>query len=330
MSNLAKGIICSLISALMLAAMGLCFKLIDTNISSYEKLLSRGIGLIIVAYFLVSKAKKKDSNISFLGRKQNSLILLARSAAGGIAMLAYIYTVNYVSLADADMMIKLNSVFLIILCAIFLNEKFTITQGVIVGISLLAVTLIIKPSFNNPNLLAYIIGLTGTLLVSIAYMSIRYLTTKENGEHPATIMFHLAVFIIISMVIPTIYNFKGFSGNGIHYIWLALSSIFSAIGQFALTYSFKFAPAKEISIYSYTSLVWNFVFGFIFFAAVPDLWAIIGYTVIITASIYLFFHNKIRDTKQRQLHSSSATIAGTTPVFRPNSLDYKRTTIDKD
>ncbi|RIY31344.1 DMT family transporter [Psittacicella gerlachiana] len=328
MSNLTKGILCSLLSAFALALMGLFFKLIGDNISSYEKLLSRGLGLFIVAWFLVIQAKKKNPEVKLLGHKQNAILLLMRSAAGGTAMLLYIYTLNYISLADADMLLKLNSVLLLILCAVFLKEKVTFTQGIIVVVSLLAALLIIKPSFNNPNFFAYAIGLVGTLLVSIAYMSIRYLTTKETGEHPATIMFHLACFIIITMIYPTIKNFNGFSGSGIFYLWLILSSICSAIGQFALTYSFKFAPAKEISVYSYTSLIWNFVLGFIFFMTIPDFLSIIGYVVIVASGIYLYFYNKARDkSKPNTKHGISpsvASIASTTPVIKPDSLNFNK------
>lgn len=328
MSNLSKGILCSLLSAFALALMSLFFKLIGNNISSYEKLLSRGVGLFIVAWFLVHQAKKKNPDVKLLGHKNNAVVLILRSAAGGIAMLCNIYALNYVSLADADMMLKLNSVLLLILCAIFLKEKVTVTQIIIVVISLIAVVLIIKPSFDNPNILAYIIGLTGTLLVSIAYMCIRYLTTKEKGEHPATIMFHLSCFIIITMIYPTIKNFQGFEGAGLFYLWLILSSICSAVGQFALTYSFKYAPAKEISVYSYTSLIWNFVLGYIIFMSLPDFISVIGYVIIIGSGIYLYFYNKHQDKISgiskltHGVSSSAATIASTTPVIKPQSLDF--------
>ncbi|RIY31057.1 hypothetical protein CKF54_07925 [Psittacicella hinzii] len=326
MSNLTKGILCALLSALSLALMSFLFKLLNNEISSYEKLLSRGIGLAIVAWFLVKQAQKKNPKVTFLGQRKNALVLTLRSAAGGIAMLFNIYTLNYISLADADMLLKLNSVLLLILCAIFLKEKVTIVQMIIVAVSLFGVLLIIKPSFDNPNFFAYAVGLLGTLLVSIAYMCIRYLTTKEDGEHPATIMFHLACFIILTMTYPTIKHFNGFQGNGYLYLILALSSLFSAIGQFALTYSFKFAPAKEISIYSYTSLIWNFILGYFVFATIPDLYSVIGYIIIVGAGIYLFIYNRQHDrTIGRKIHgvsSSTASIASTTPIMKPKSLDF--------
>ncbi|MFC6277057.1 DMT family transporter [Psittacicella hinzii] len=322
MTNLSIGVLCSLISALALALMGLCFKLINTNISSYEKLLSRGIGLFIVAYFLVKRAQKKNHEVKLLGHRNNALVLILRSFAGGLAMLLYIYSVNIISLADADMMVKLNSVILLILCAIFLKEKVTLIQALVVVVSLIGVALIIKPTFSNPDIWAYIAGLAGTFLVSIAYMCIRYLTTKQNGEHPATIMFHLSCFIIVCMIYPTITNWQGFTGNEFNYLLLVLSSIFSAIGQFALTYSFKYAPAKEISIYSYTSLIWNFIFGFIIFTTFPDWLAVIGYCIIVGASIYLFIYNKNRQSPKEKFSSSTATVAATTPVFKPESLNF--------
>lgn len=299
MTNLQKGILLTITSAIFLATMGLFFKLINTDINSYEKLLARGIGLLIVATILVRNARVKAatsggdvSKISYLGHKANQPLLIMRSFFGGAAMLVMIYTLNTLSLADSDMLIKLNMVFLIILSALFLKEKATWVHYLVVAICIPGLALIIKPGFDNPNTHVYYIGLLGTLMVSIAYLCIRYLTTRENGEHPATIMLHLSLVIIITMLVPAYTHHEGFAGKGLQYFYLFLASCCSAAGQIALTFSFKFAPAKEVSVYNYCSLIFNAIIGFMIFGTIPDIYSVLGYGIIVGCGIFLYFYNR--------------------------------------
>lgn len=311
MTNLQKGILLTITSAIMLATMGLFFKLINTDINSYEKLLARGLGLVIVATILVKQARAKarqralaDASlkpdqveaavaaISYFGHKKNQPLLLMRSLFGGAAMLVMIYTLNTLSLADSDMLVKLNMVFLIILSALFLKEKATWVHYLVVAICIPGLALIIKPGFDNPHTHVYYIGLGGTLMVSIAYLCIRYLTTKQQGEHPATIMLHLSLVIIATMAVPAYLHHDGFSGKGLQYFYLFLASLCSAFGQIALTFSFKFAPAKEVSVYNYCSLIFNALIGFIIFGTIPDIFSVLGYSIIVGCGVFLYFYNR--------------------------------------
>ncbi|RIY33649.1 hypothetical protein CJP74_01280 [Psittacicella melopsittaci] len=230
----------------------------------------------------------------YFGALSNWKMLLVRGLTGTTAMFTYIYTCNTLSLADADMMVKLCSVFLIIISAFFLHEKTSITQFTVVIVSLLGAIFIIKPNFNNPNLLSYLIGLGGTLALALTYISVRKLTTTNNGEHPLTIECCLALTIVITTILPTLYYFQGFSGQGKYYFLLVLAALLSVIGQYTFTFAFKYAPSVEISVYGYSSLLWNCLFGFVFFATIPDVYSVIGYLAIVASGIYLFFYNKRR------------------------------------
>ncbi|RIY37151.1 hypothetical protein CKF58_05205 [Psittacicella hinzii] len=245
----------------------------------------------------------------YYGSWHNTKWLFIRSITGAIAMLTYIYTCNALSLADADMMTKLTSVFLIIICSIFLKERTSITQFGVVVVSLFGAMLIIKPSFNNPHIGAYFIGLIGTLSSAITYIAVRRLTTQKNGEHPLTVECHLATLIVLICLWPALYYFQGFAGQLKYYIYLIIASLLSVAGQYTFTFALKYAPAVEISVYSYSSLLWNCIYGFIFFATIPDSLSQIGYFLIVVSGITLFFYNKRRlkilSNIRRMLHENS-------------------------
>ena len=71
-------------------------------------------------------------------------------------------------------------------------------------------------------------------------------------------------------------------------IFLLGAGLSAAVGQIGITLAYSFAPAKDISIFTYASIIFTAIFGFILFGESPDMLATVGYVVIISASYYMF------------------------------------------
>ena len=65
----------------------------------------------------------------------------------------------------------------------------------------------------------------------------------------------------------------------------------AAVGQFGITAAYKYAPAREISIYDYTLVIFAAIWSFIFFGELPDWISIIGYVLIFGMSALMFLYN---------------------------------------
>ena len=65
----------------------------------------------------------------------------------------------------------------------------------------------------------------------------------------------------------------------------------AAGGQFTITAAYCYAPAKEISVYDYSQIIFATSLGFLFFREVPDRWSFIGYGIIIAAAVGMFWYN---------------------------------------
>ena len=74
-----------------------------------------------------------------------------------------------------------------------------------------------------------------------------------------------------------------------------MAGVVASVAQFALTAAYKYAPAKEISIYNYSQIIFTALIGFLLFNQVPDIWSIIGYIIVLGASFYMFLYNKKLD-----------------------------------
>ena len=82
-------------------------------------------------------------------------------------------------------------------------------------------------------------------------------------------------------------------------IYLLLAGVFASVGQFGITLAYKYAPAKEISIFDYSNIIFSALISFVIFGALPDYLSVIGYLIIFGASLFMFLYNKKLDKKIR-------------------------------
>ena len=73
---------------------------------------------------------------------------------------------------------------------------------------------------------------------------------------------------------------------------LLLAGLFAAGGQFSITAAYTFAPARKISIFDYSQIIFATVLGFLLFGEVPDAYSFVGYGLIILASFCMFLYNR--------------------------------------
>ena len=74
--------------------------------------------------------------------------------------------------------------------------------------------------------------------------------------------------------------------------FLLLAGLAAAGGQFSVTAAYSFAPARDISVFDYTQVLFAALTGFFLFGQVPDLLSFIGYGIICGISVLMFFYNK--------------------------------------
>ena len=79
------------------------------------------------------------------------------------------------------------------------------------------------------------------------------------------------------------------------FLYLILAGIFASLGQFGITLAYKYAPAKEISIFDYSNIIFSAIISIFLFGTYPDYLSVIGYFIIFAAALYMFMYNKKQD-----------------------------------
>ena len=78
-------------------------------------------------------------------------------------------------------------------------------------------------------------------------------------------------------------------------LYLIFAGTFACVGQLGITKAYLCAPAKEISVYDYTQVIFAALLGFFVFGDLPDIWSVLGYILICGAGVTMFFYNKRKE-----------------------------------
>lgn len=276
MNNQQKGILWLVIASLGFSLMGTFVK-ISGDLPVMQKSLFRNlVGMVIPLYFVIKY------NEPLFGQLKNQPLLMARSTFGLVGVLLNYYTIDRMVLSDADMLNKLSPFFTIILCAIFLKERVEKYQVIAIMIAFFGTIFIIKPSFSSDISVA-LIGILGALFAAFAYTTLRVLGPREKFY---TTVFYFSFFSTVVLLPFVIFNYEPMTTTQL--IYLLLSGVFATVGQFGITIAYQFAPAKDISIFFYATVLFSAIISLIIFQEYPDIFSYIGYIVIFSASYYMF------------------------------------------
>ncbi|MEG0005516.1 MAG: DMT family transporter [Clostridium sp.] len=278
MTDRNKGIMWIVISALGFAIMSAFVKL-SGDIPTLQKALFRNAVSVLIAYPLVKINKQ-----SLFGKRENQKYLLLRSILGLLGVILYFYAIDNLVLSDAEMLNKLSPFIVIIFCSIFLNEKVSRVQWAALLVAFIGCLLIIKPQLNI-EILPYLIGFISAIFAAGAYTVLRVLKDKEEYY---CVVFYFSFFSTAVLLPFVLFNYQPMTME--QTIFLVLSGVFACIGQFGITLAYKFAPAKEISIFNYFTVVFSGIFSVVLFSQVPDALSLIGYLIIFSASLYMFLY----------------------------------------
>ena len=283
-NNILKGIFCIIIAGFGFALMSLFVKL-SGNLPSIQK----GFFRNIIAVFISSIPLIKHWKVINIPRNNTGwLVLISRSVFGTIGLVLNFYAISHISLADSSIIQKLSPFIIIILSYIFFKEEMTRFQVFAIIIAFIGITLIIKPSGNNIISMGALAALLGALCSGIAYTCVRYLGTHNiSGEF---IIFFFSSLSSLMLLPYLILDYRTMTYYQL--LMLLLAGISATIGQYGVTFAYKFAAAKNISVFDYSQVLFSGIFGYMFFGEFPDFQSLIGYIIVISVGIVLVLRSK--------------------------------------
>lgn len=282
-----KGIFYIILSAFCFSLMDM-FVRMSGDLPSIQKSFFRNIVAAVFGCILV--LKEKDS---FQWKKGSGKYLILRSLFGTLGILCNFYAIDHLALADASMLNKMSPFFVVIFSFLFLKEKVTAAQILLVMGAFGGSLFVVKPTVSNLDLIPSLIGLLGGLGAGAAYTMVRKLGTI--GVKGPFIVFFFSTFSCVVTLPWLIFDYHTMTLA--QTVILLMAGLCAAGGQFAITAAYCYAPASEISIYDYTKVIFSMILGFVMFQQIPDFYSWVGYIIICLMAIFMFFYNKRRSAR---------------------------------
>ena len=281
-SGKTQGILYIIVAAFGFAGMSLFVKLAG-DLPAFLKAFFRNFVALIYISIILLKEKA-----GFIPKKESIKPLFCRCFFGTLGLLCNFYAIGKLNLPDANMLNKLSPFFSIIFSTIILREKPNFVQILGVTVAFSGSLLIIKPGFDSPAVIPALAGALGGMGAGIAYTFVRKLGSV--GENSRKIVFWFSTFSCLLCLPFLIFTYKPMTA--MQTLYLILAGTFACMGQIGITKAYIYAPAKEISVYDYTQVLFSAVLGYLIFKEIPDVYSFIGYALICGSGIAMFFYTK--------------------------------------
>lgn len=286
MNDKKQGILYIIMAGLFFALMTFFVRMAG-NLPTMQKAFFRNAVAAVAALFLLARSEE-----GFKIKKSSWRDLFLRSFFGTMGLICNFYAVDRLAIADANILNKLSPFFAIIMSYFILKEKANKTEWLCVVVAFIGALFVVKPSMDMQFVNA-MIGMLGGFGAGVAYTFVRKL--GKAGERGPVIVMCFSVFSCIVTAPFLIIGAKPMSLYQI--VMLLLAGAAATGGQLSITKAYTKAPAKEISVFDYSQVVFAAALGLVFLGQIPDLMSIIGYVIIIGSAAFKWNYNLQHELK---------------------------------
>lgn len=268
--NRKKGIMFILMSAFFFSLMTVFVRLAG-DVPTMQKAFFRNIVAAALAAVLLVR-----SGNSFSVQRKNLPALFMRCSVGTIGILCNFWAVDHMRIADANILNKLSPFFAILMSVLILKEKPNRVELLSVLLAFIGAAFVAKPGAGIASFPA-LIAILGGFTAGTAYTYVRKLGL--GGEKGPVIVFSFSMFSTLVLLPNILLNYHPMTMQ--QFLFLVLAGCSAAIAQLSVTAAYQNAPAKDISVFDYSQVVYAAIFGLLLFGELPDGWSFLGYAIII-------------------------------------------------
>ena len=286
MNDKKQGILYIIMAGLLFALMTIFVRMAG-NLPTMQKAFFRNAVAAVAALFLLARSEE-----GFKIKKSSWRDLFLRSFFGTMGLICNFYAVDRLAIADANILNKLSPFFAIIMSYFILKEKANKTEWLCVVVAFIGALFVVKPSMDMQFVNA-MIGMLGGFGAGVAYTFVRKLG-KAGERGPVIVM----CFSVFSCIVTTPFLIIGAKPMSLYQIvMLLLAGAAATGGQLSITKAYTKAPAKEISVFDYSQVVFAAALGLVFLGQIPDIMSIIGYVIIIGSAVFKWNYNLQHELK---------------------------------
>ena len=194
---------------------------------------------------------------------------LVRGLCGVTAMYSLFFVLGNIQLANAMLLKATIPIFIPLVAFSWLKEKISVVARLAIAVGFCGVFLILEPGTDFNWIM--LIGLVSSAFASVSMVTIRKLSATEPAVRT---VFYFAIIASLVSVIPLTWAWKTPTSKE----WLLLMGlgICSTMVQLLTTRGYASAPASQVGIFSYSSVIFGALIGWLFWKELWDINSLIG------------------------------------------------------
>lgn len=197
-------------------------------------------------------------------------------------------------LATATTIMFLSPILVTLLSIPILGEKVGLRRwiGIIFGFT--GATIVVRPWEAGFGGLG--VGVLFLLTAALCNANYQLITRRVRHDDPMTSLLYTAAAgaIVTTAIVPWFWSWPSVFG------WLLLlaSGVLGGVGHLCIIRAMRAAPASVVAPFSYSSLIWATIFGFVIWGDWPNLWTWAGAAIIIGSGLFIFYSERqLRDNR---------------------------------
>lgn len=214
-----------------------------------------------------------------------------RGVSGACAMGLGFSALAYLPLPEVTAIRFATPIIMVILAALILGERLRLIRITAVVVGLIGVLIILWPRLSGTSDSAQTLGALLTLgsaaLAAFAQVSVKRMSGTETT---AAIVFYFAVTAASLSLLTLPFGWAWPSATQAFY--LIGAGLIGGAGQIFLTASYQYADASALAPFTYSSMIWAILIGWLWFGEWPTLMMLAGATLVIAAGAAIVWRER--------------------------------------
>ena len=257
------------------------FVKLSGDLPAMQKAFFRNAIALIVSVIVLAGTREK-----FRIKRESWPWLILRSVFGSLGIFCNFWALSRLTIADASILNKMSPFFAIIMSIFILHELPGVFEWFCVAAAFAGTLFVVKPTAGLASIPAAI-GLAGGFFAGTAYTFVRLLGRK--GERGPVIVMFFSAFSCLAFLPSLLFHYHAMTAAQV--LSLLGAGISASLGQLCVTKAYSLAPAKEISVFDYSQVLFAAIWGFLFLGEIPDMFSRIGYVIIIGTALVKWGHS---------------------------------------
>jgi drug/metabolite transporter (DMT)-like permease len=302
--NNSKGIILIMIAMTLFAMQDSLIKFIFEQSALYEIFFGR---YLVAAILLFCYIKFRGQKVTL--KTHYPVLTIVRVILHFFAFSFFFISLTYMQLATANALFFSCPFFVSIFAKFFLKEFIGIRRWSAIAFGFMGVLIVLNPNFSEfefRNLLPVL-----SALLYAASMTITKYTSDKDDVNTQLYYFYLIALIFCGVIYifmgsgqfnsvnfdpTTQFIFREWFSN-FDYTWkfILFFGVAASIAFVCIFSAYIVASPSVVSLFEYSLIIMSMIPGYFLFNEIPSLRTLIGVICIISAGVYIYFREKVRD-----------------------------------